>query len=416
LLASALAKSRRVMDLHAESIEDNTDDSSNNVLSKRLFSVSMLSKSTLSEKRQMARRYELISALNKLESDAAAASSRFSSWEEAKEQLASVLQFPSYEQSTAAAHGVDSDDIVNKYMERFKNIKLDSIDADLRSVKLQWERIALAKLAPSLKRKEDVSKSEQYLLDQVHEAYKEQDQRLASKAEERVEAEILQQEREKEAQAQASALMRPFTAEELDTIKRAMNHPGSDDQIIAQSDTDSIQRGSLRRLLPNTWLNDEVIHYFLVVLTKRDEEMCAKDPSRRRCHFFKSFFMTKLLNEGHHDPKMDGKYDYKNVKRWSKKVPGKDIFKLDKIVFPINQGSMHWVCVVAYMQEKRIQFYDSLGGAGKHYLQAIFQYIKDEHQDKRGAPLFDADQWSLVTCTDDTPRQLNGKCASYEVK
>lgn len=89
-------------------------------------------------------------------------------------------------------------------------------------------------------------------------------------------------------------------------------------------------------------------------------------------------------------------------------VAGKDIFKLDKIIFPINQSSMHWVCAVIYMQEKRIQFYDSMGDDGMNYLESLFQYVKDEHQDKKGSPLSDQDQWKLVRCTRDTPRQLNG--------
>ena len=46
-----------------------------------------------------------------------------------------------------------------------------------------------------------------------------------------------------------------------------------------------------------------------------------------RCHFFNSFFISKLLDEA-------GGYSFKNVKRWSRKVPGKDIFALDKIFFP----------------------------------------------------------------------------------
>ena len=94
------------------------------------------------------------------------------------------------------------------------------------------------------------------------------------------------------------------------------------------------------------------------MLAQRDAALCAAEPQRRRCHFFKSFFVTKLLNQGHHT--LAGVYEYRNVKRWSKKVPGKDIFALDKIVFPINVNQSHWVCAVAFMQEKRIQFYDSM--------------------------------------------------------
>jgi sentrin-specific protease 1 len=118
--------------------------------------------------------------------------------------------------------------------------------------------------------------------------------------------------------------------------------------------------------------------------------------------------MTKLLDVGNKDPALDGQYKYQNVKRWYKKVPGQDIFKLDKIFFPINQGLVHWVCAVAYMSEKRIQMYDSMGADGMHYLQSIFQYIKDEHEDKKKSPLPDEDQWQIIPTQRDTPGQKNG--------
>jgi hypothetical protein len=100
--------------------------------------------------------------------------------------------------------------------------------------------------------------------------------------------------------------------------------------------------------------------------------------------FLQEFLITTSIR--HTNPAIDGKFEYQNVKRWSNEVPGtcfvvfprvldaireaaaltifvryssvagKEIFKLDKIVFPITQGSMHWVCAVIYMQEKRIQF------------------------------------------------------------
>ena len=178
--------------------------------------------------------------------------------------------------------------------------------------------------------------------------------------------------------------------------------------LIQVGKEDSVQRQSMHRLQPGQWLNDEVINYFYIMLATRDEEMCRLDPSRKRNHFFKSFFMTKLLNEGNADASKDGQYEYRNVKRWSKKVPGKDIFKLDKIFFPINQSHTHWMCAVIYIKEKRIQMYDSLGSRGMHYLKCLFQYLQDEHMDKKGAPLPDINEWKLVVCQPGTPCQRNG--------
>jgi Ulp1 family protease len=113
--------------------------------------------------------------------------------------------------------------------------------------------------------------------------------------------------------------------------------------------------------------------------------MCSLRHSRdARSWFFKSFFFTKLLNEGG--------YNYKNVKRWSKKVPGKDIFEvrmnenkvqpseschakilntnaplpssppqLNCIFWPLNLNNMHWCCLKADMRNKVITYYDSFG-------------------------------------------------------
>jgi sentrin-specific protease 1 len=91
-------------------------------------------------------------------------------------------------------------------------------------------------------------------------------------------------------------------------------------------------------------------------------------------------------------------------------IPGKDIFALDKIFVPINKGMSHWVCAVIYMQEKRIQFYDSLGADGKDYLRHLLRYLKDDHKDKKNVPLPDPKSWKLVSCDrETTPQQPNGE-------
>jgi sentrin-specific protease 1 len=228
--------------------------------------------------------------------------------------------------------------------------------------------------------------------------------KLTSRQIERTVADI---EKGEETQNLPSALLREFTADEEAIIENAMYGGGAADGVMQSEGTDSVYRKSIRRLRPGKWLNDEVINFFYLMLGKRDEVMCRIDPDRKRSHFFKSFFVTTLLNTGH--SKKNGQYEYRNVKRWSKKVPGNDIFKLDKIFFPINQHQQHWVCAVAFMQENRIQVYDSMGGGGKKYLKHIFQYIQDEHLDKRKSTLPDMDEWRLVECTDDTPQQKNGK-------
>ena len=46
-------------------------------------------------------------------------------------------------------------------------------------------------------------------------------------------------------------------------------------------------------------------------------------------------------------------------------------------------------------------------GPGRDTLEALFRYIKDEHQEKTGEPLEDEENWSLIDA--ETPQQDNGK-------
>jgi sentrin-specific protease 1 len=210
--------------------------------------------------------------------------------------------------------------------------------------------------------------------------------------------------KEQEEKDAAKKLLRPLTDEENDIVQEALYGDGLSTEKVATSETDSVQRKSMHTLRPCAWLNDEVIHFFLHVLSIRDETLSKLNPGRKRSHFFKSFFFTKLLDEG-----ATNSYRYSNVKRWSKKVPGKDIFKLDKIFFVCNISGMHWTCVCAFMKEKRIQFYDSMGGSGHDYVEGVFQYFQDEWKSKYDGEMPDVDQWEVNGETPmGTPKQRNG--------
>jgi len=182
-------------------------------------------------------------------------------------------------------------------------------------------------------------------------------------------------------------------------LNQALYGPGPDEEIVGVAGTDTVQRGSVHRLRPTKWLNDEVIHFFLTTLARREAHLSKDRPRQLRCHFYKSFFMTKLLGQGG--------YRYANVRRWSRKVHGKDIFPLDKIICPINCGGMHWTCAVIDMQKRRIQFYDSLLGSGMDYLKSLMEYLKDEHRNKFKKEL-DTSNWELLDCQPNTPQQENG--------
>lgn len=418
-LANALAGSRKVMDCHG-SIKKKQNPLK--FITKGLGVLSFRS-SKLSED-SLKRRYELINALNRVEKQPSSTVETLSSWEDAKQKFSSIINFPSHDEDDDTNEKVNSSqvEVKEEYINQFHDI-LGGDHFERKPYTSKWRQVASypipSKLGDDVDDVQEATTDTNRYASSLEEADKKfilktniaadsLENRLKSKALREMEERLLEAEREEEARNRASALMRELTPEESETVEDAIYGIGSPGDVVAITGNDSVQRSSIQTLQPGQWLGDEVITYFYLMLSKRDEDLCEQDASRKRSHFFKSFFMTKLLNVGHADPAMEGQYEYRNVKRWSKKVPGKNIFNLDKVFFPINQGGMHWLCAVAFVTEKRIQVYDSMGSGGQHYLDSIFQYLQDEHLDKKKCPLPDIDQWQLVPCKRDTPQQRNG--------
>jgi Ulp1 family protease len=107
-----------------------------------------------------------------------------------------------------------------------------------------------------------------------------------------------------------------------------------------------------------------------------------------------------------------GKYIYKTVSRWSRKLPGRNIFNLRKIFIPIKEKNQHCTCIVIFMKEKQIQYYDSLSiGADKKYMDSILQYLVDED---KGQGRVKKEEWTLVPSNDSVPKQENkSDCGAF---
>jgi len=168
-------------------------------------------------------------------------------------------------------------------------------------------------------------------------------------------------------------LMRPLTAEERSVVVGATTMgKGSPLEILASHEGDSVQRRSMH---------------------------------------FNSFFVQTMFDEKNRNRKLRRRYNYENVKKWSKKVPGNDIFNLKYIFCPINVNTKHWTVAVIFMEDKRIQYYDSFGNTDMAKLNGLLQYVKDEYRAKNGKEMaeMDAMEWKLVPCQKDTPQQKNGE-------
>jgi hypothetical protein len=103
-------------------------------------------------------------------------------------------------------------------------------------------------------------------------------------------------------------------SKQCEIIRNAFLGAGHDDDIIAQvgSSGHKVTRQAMKSLKPGIWVEDEVINAFFHLLSKRDGELCKNDVTRKRNGFFNSFFVTKLLNEGHTN--RSGEYEYGNIR------------------------------------------------------------------------------------------------------
>ncbi len=203
--------------------------------------------------------------------------------------------------------------------------------------------------------------------------------------------------------------IRPLTTEESRIVQEALYGKGEPSEIIASFGSNSVKRESIETCRPGVWLIDEVITYFLKLLSDQDSKICGDNPTRKRSHFFNSFFWQNLFDEKNDDETLRGTYNYEKVRRWSRNVPGGDIFELKHIFLPINHDNFHWTSACIFMEQKVIEYFDSYGCDGQHYLKGLLRYLADEWLSKRGTNL-DTSKWQLLDRSDDIPQQKNGEC------
>jgi Ulp1 family protease len=98
-----------------------------------------------------------------------------------------------------------------------------------------------------------------------------------------------------------------------------------DNEVVAKIGGDSVVQRAFKSLIPGALVIDEVILFFMRLLERRDETLCQhNNSSRKRCHFFSSHLIGKLMNEEVLDHSLRGSYQDNNVQPWLNRVPGGD--------------------------------------------------------------------------------------------
>jgi Ulp1 family protease len=143
-------------------------------------------------------------------------------------------------------------------------------------------------------------------------------------------------------------------------LTELLNRPETNDVLIDKFNID-MTVAKIRCLRPRTWLNDEVINFYLSML-QSDFNQCAV--GQGKIYSFSTFFMVRLLE--------NNTYKYANVARWTKRV---DIFSFEKVFIPINIKNMHWTLIVIDFTMKTIIYYDALRGNGVNWITPAIKVI-----------------------------------------
>ncbi|XP_030637411.1 sentrin-specific protease 2 [Chanos chanos] len=159
---------------------------------------------------------------------------------------------------------------------------------------------------------------------------------------------------------------------------------------ITQRDLATLQEGS--------WLNDEVINFYLNLVMARSEQ----DSGGKRVYSFSTFFFPKLHTGGH-----------AAVRRWTKAV---DLFTYDAILVPLHLG-VHWSLAVVDFKSKSVRSYDSMGQRHDDICNLILRYLKEECKAKRSKDL-DITKWTVTSLKPtEIPQQRNGSdCGVFACK
>lgn len=144
------------------------------------------------------------------------------------------------------------------------------------------------------------------------------------------------------APAPAPALAPVFEA--TDPVDKAMQQP--DATVIARDNASNIEitASSLKTLLPGSWLNDEVINFYVSILNQ-------KYGARQGFYIFNSFLATKIMKNGRTTA----------LVRWFKKA-NIDFGVTTKVLCPVHVSGNHWALCAIDLKAERYDFYDSLGG------------------------------------------------------
>jgi len=165
---------------------------------------------------------------------------------------------------------------------------------------------------------------------------------------------------------------------------------GDDNESFGSIGDQPITRKDIRTLRGLTWLNDEVVNFYLALVAR--ESGTNGNP---RVYAFSTFFYSKLTKDGPTHTSWD---------RWMRRG-NVTFFDYDIILVPIHLGN-HWTLTTIDFRSRCIAYYDSLGGTDEMCLARIYAFVEHMYGTKQQIiPM--PDGWRVQSMTM-IPEQANG--------
>jgi sentrin-specific protease 1 len=161
---------------------------------------------------------------------------------------------------------------------------------------------------------------------------------------------------------------------------------------------------SIQRLQTDGWLNDDIIDAYYRSLQNR---------YYRQSLFFPVHYLIYLYlyTENYNfDLVLD---TYHKTEEHIDQL--KNVFEMDKIFFPVHKDGNHYSLIVIYVQQKRINYYDSLstrdaGSYGEDMMENIILMWLTDVADKFKISEFNSADWTKETTDKKTVPQQVGGC------
>ena len=215
--------------------------------------------------------------------------------------------------------------------------------------------------------------------------------------------------------------LEPKTAELIDLI---LEKPQNQDMVdwdaipkdrVYQNINNSITYDSLSTLKPKSWLNDDIINWFMEWWSDiiGGGNMSRKSFSRSNnivdnqpvSFFFRTNFYQKLT---------ETTYQYSEVQNYTQTIH-KKLYgvkrSIDRLIFPINIHKNHWVLAVIDLKNEKIIVYNSLKSTGDDDIVPILQkWLEADYLDKTKTEL-NTDGWHKKNPI--IPQQNNHDCGIF---